>query len=211
MPNFSARLRDFRTVQTHGEVQFPKIVPSQAHPRSRLRRHPSRAPEALEASERALSLLQRAHPPDHPDIAHALLRAASGLRLLGNLGCALETNEQAVEILRRALQPGHPDVLKAVMEQAEIRSEMGMHEDALALCEMVIREFQRVLPDGSLVTTSMMNRAAEICFAMGNYISALSYFEQVLRISRCVLPPDHPHVSRALFNTGKCHAALGRS
>jgi TolA-binding protein len=76
---------------------------------------------------------------------------------------------------------------------------------------MVIREFQRVLPDGSLVTTSMMNRAAEICFAMGNYISALSYFEQVLQISRCVLPPDHPHVSRALFNTGKCHAALGQS
>jgi tetratricopeptide (TPR) repeat protein len=81
--------------------------------------------DARKAFERALSIVEMVHGPDHPDVAIQLNNLAGVLRDQGDYAGARERFERALAIGERTLGPDHPDVAIRLSNLALVFEEGG--------------------------------------------------------------------------------------
>ncbi|CAF4302846.1 unnamed protein product, partial [Rotaria sordida] len=66
--------------------------------------------KALEFHEKVLKILEKALPPNHPDLAQSYNNIGAVCYNMGNYSKALEFYEKALKIFEKALPPNHPDL-----------------------------------------------------------------------------------------------------
>lgn len=88
---------------------------------------------ALRFSEQAVALKRKVLPPDHPDVANALVMEAEELHRRGDDARALEVVVEAESVLMRAYGPRSAHVAQAMSNRGEYLLALGRPAEALPL------------------------------------------------------------------------------
>jgi tetratricopeptide (TPR) repeat protein len=98
----------------------------------------ARLAETRPLAERALTITEAAHGPDHPDVATDLNNLALILQDLGQPGEARTLAERALTITEAAYGPDHPDVAIRLTNLATILQDLGQLAEARPLAERAL-------------------------------------------------------------------------
>jgi tetratricopeptide (TPR) repeat protein len=160
--------------------------------------------------EQALSLLERALGPEHPDLAPCFNNLANVLYAKQDFEGAKQQYGRALALRERALGPEHPDVGKSVNNLANVHATNQEFEAARALYDRARNIFEQALgPDHPDVATSL-NNLAYVDKALGAYDRAEQQYQRVLTILEHKLDPDHPDIAVGLTNLALVEVELAR-
>jgi tetratricopeptide (TPR) repeat protein len=161
--------------------------------------------------ERALSILEAAYGPDHPEVARTLDRLGIVHAHLEELPKARDCQERALAILEAAYGPDHPEVARTLDNLGNIYHRLGdlakardYEERALAILEATYG------PDHPEVAIALGNLGSTLD-AFGQVAEARAHHERALAIYEAAYGPDHPEVARSLYNLGFVLLELGES
>jgi tetratricopeptide (TPR) repeat protein len=157
---------------------------------------------ALAHFERAVTLLERAHGPDHPGVTSALDNVGMAALASGDVGRALIHHRRGLEIHRRVLGPDHPAVARSLHNLANAEAARGDHavaeghlREALALREPLLgREHADV--------AATLTDLGRVVRAQGRLAEALELDRRALAAGEKAFGADHPTFAQQLINTG---------
>ena len=160
---------------------------------------------------RALTIVEKALGPDHPDVARALNNLAVLYMELGRHAEAEPLLTRALAVRERELGSDHRSVALtlhnlglASMELARYAQAESLHARALAIRRKIFA------PDHSEVVWSTI--ALGVLYRKeGRYAEAESLLASVLAIREESLGPDHPDVAMSLMHVAEVLADSGRS
>jgi hypothetical protein len=168
-------------------------------------------PAARARMERAIEILEKALPPDHPTLATSYSNLALILKDLGDLPAARARMERAIEIFEKALPPGHTHLATCYSNLAMILKDLGELPAARARMERAIGiEEKAFAPDHPTLATSYHN-LADIAFDEGKPRAALALEERALAIWRKHFDDQHPHVKLSERCLAKYRKAADRA
>jgi CHAT domain-containing protein/Tfp pilus assembly protein PilF len=165
--------------------------------------------EAIQFSERALTLAEQTLRLDHPDIASYLRLLAIPVAAQGDLARARTLRERALAIGERALGSDHLLLAVQLNDLGTSLSAEGEYTRASALYERASKIYERALgPDNSGVATEVYNLAL-VNRNLGDFSAARRQFKRAISTWERVLGPDHPSVARALTEYGRMLSGQG--
>jgi hypothetical protein len=136
--------------------------------------------------EQVLASRKRVLPPDHPDIARAMVKVAGFHFYLGRHATTLQMREQVPAFLRRVLPAEHPDIARSIGNLSAIYRDVGRHAEAVEKGEQALSFLQRVFSDDHPEVAKTMGNLA-ICYRDRGWLSeALEMGEKALGIRRGV-------------------------
>jgi tetratricopeptide (TPR) repeat protein len=169
-----------------------------------------RPADAKPLQERALTLSEAAHGPDHRDVSPALVHLALTLRYLGQPGAARPLQERALAIDEAAYGPDHPTVAIDLSNLALTLQDLGQPEAARPLLERALAITEAVHgPDHPAVATRLNNLALTLRY-LEQPEAARPLQERALAIDEAVHGPDHPAVATCLSNLAQILHVLGQ-
>jgi class 3 adenylate cyclase/tetratricopeptide (TPR) repeat protein len=160
--------------------------------------------------ERALGVGERAHGPDHPDVARSLDNLAIAHSKQGRYADAQALIERALAIYERALGPDHLDVARRLNNIANVLYEQGRYAEAQPLHERALAIRERALGDAHPDVAVSLNNLGIVESCQGRYAQAQILYERALAIWERALGPDHPNLAQSLDNLGEAHAKQSR-
>jgi tetratricopeptide (TPR) repeat protein len=89
--------------------------------------------EAVSFYKRALTILEKALGPEHPDVATSLNNLAGLCRILGNYTEAERHYQRALTVWEKALGPEHPNVAQCLENYAVVLRKMHREAEAVVL------------------------------------------------------------------------------
>lgn len=163
---------------------------------------------ALEAQKKVIEVLQKAYPPDHPDLATAYSNLALIYQEIGDLPEALLAIEKAIAIGQRALPSDHPDLALTYFNMGTILFCMNHLDSAIEFKEKAWDIWRMKLslshPHLAILKADLgdsFSRKGHESYRLGDVKGAHSAFTKAASYT-----PDVASIHHAL---GVCHYRLG--
>jgi len=159
---------------------------------------------ATQFEERALSMLQLALGPDHPDIAASLINLAMlhfGSDTVGR-AAALNLLARALEIREHVFGADHPGVAEILGNMALIYEARENYVDALPLYQHAFHisyHAHALNPYDPRIARSL-NGMARLFTRSGMPGEALRSLQGAIKVQERALSPDHPDLAQTLHN-----------
>ena len=97
---------------------------------------------------KAMAILERVLPPDHPDFATSLNNLAATYSALGDFRKALEYHLKSLSIFEKVLPSDHPHLATAYNNVGYTYGELGQYPQALDYIKKSLSIFEKSLPKG---------------------------------------------------------------
>ncbi len=170
----------------------------------------ARYDDALDHYRRALSLLEAALGPDHPEVARTLASMAQALGKQGKLDEAIATYRRALLIQEAAYGPVHPDVADTASALSHFLEQQGKYPEALALARraLSIQEGAHA-PDHPDIAAALIN-VGNVLDSLGDADGAIADYARALSIRERSFGPENGLVADVLNNMGEVMSARGK-
>ncbi len=165
--------------------------------------------EAIEFYEKALEILQKILPPNHPLLGTSYNNISTVYENMGEYLKALSYYEKDLEILQKTLPANHPDLATSYNNIGVVYDNMGEHSKALSYYEKALEIRQNTLPPNHPSLATSYNNIGAVNDSMGKYSKALSYYEKALEIRQNTLPANHPSLATSYNNIGFVYKNMG--
>jgi class 3 adenylate cyclase/tetratricopeptide (TPR) repeat protein len=162
---------------------------------------------AEQLSKRALAIFERAHGPDHPDVARSLSRLGNVYWTQGRYAVAQSVHARALAIGEQALGPNHPDIAWSLTGLGLLCADPAEAEP-LYRRALAIRE-EALGPDDPAVAMSL-NNIANLYEDRGRYSEAETLYTRALAIWEKAHGLEHPTVAFSLTNLAILYQDQGR-
>lgn len=137
-------------------------------------------PEALDASTRAMDLIDRAAGERSIAYAHALVDRAMVFGGMGRYAEALADYEHFVSIATDLLGPDHPDTIEGFFGRAEALDALGRYQEALDDASVALRGMERSHGPDADVVAQVRGLIAHLTCRLGRCAEALPVIERAL-------------------------------
>ncbi len=165
--------------------------------------------QARAVLERAITLCEAAHGPDHPNVAACVNDLGRVLQVLGDLGDAKACCERALRIGEAALGPDHPTVASYVNNLGRVLLDMGDLAGARASFERALRIDEAVFGRDHPTVPICANNLGRVLHGLGDLAGAEACYGRALRIGEAVFGPEHPNVAIYVNNLGRVLQDMG--
>ena len=165
--------------------------------------------QALSYYDKALEILQKALPPNHPSLATSYNNIAGVYDNMGEYSKALSYYDKALEIRQKALPPNHPDLASSYNNIGLVYDNMGEYSKALSYYDKALEILQKALPPNHPDLATSYNNIAGVYYNMGEYSKALSYYDKALEIRQKALPTNHPDLATSYNNIAGVYYNMG--
>jgi tetratricopeptide (TPR) repeat protein len=156
-----------------------------------------RLAEARAAFEEALSLRERALPPEHPVIGSSWKDLGALTLREGNLPEAIRILRRALVMREQALGPQHPDVATVLTDLGRALMRSGQEGEAATHLQRALDVRTRTLgPEHPDVATTLAV-IAELDVKTGHPDRAVEELARAIEIRRAALGPEHPNTLEA--------------
>lgn len=166
-------------------------------------------PTALEWSELALKLAERALGPNHPDTLTPVNNLGIIRHALGDFDGAEALYHRALETRVRVLGPDHPDTLTSVNNMGFLLRARGEFEVAARFYIHALEARKRVLGPDHPDTLASTSNLGSLLFARGDFEGAERLQRQALGRREQMLGTDHPDTFTSVNNLGAILRARG--
>ncbi|MEM7722792.1 MAG: tetratricopeptide repeat protein, partial [Pseudomonadota bacterium] len=163
-------------------------------------RQAGRYPQAQRVREQELSIGQRLHGEEHPDVATSMNNLARVMQDQGELQRARELHEKTLELRRRLLGEEHPDVATSMSDLARVMHEQGELQRARELHEKTLELRRRLHGEEHPAVATSMSDLARVMHEQGEYQGARELHEKTLELYRQLLGEEHPYVTTSMNN-----------
>ena len=163
-----------------------------------------------ELQKRALTILQTALGPSHPEVATSLDELAILCYRQARHKEAEPLQMRALAIREDALGPEHPDVASSLNDIAIVYLEQGRYDEAEPLHKRALAIREKAFGPGDAKVASALNNLAIVYCEQGKYTEGEPLLARSLRIREEALGPNHPHVATSLNNLGNLYESQGR-
>jgi tetratricopeptide (TPR) repeat protein len=167
--------------------------------------------KAIEYYEKALEILQKTLPSNHPNWATSYNNIGILYKNMGENSKALSFYEKSLEIQQKTLPPNHPDLAASYGNIGEMYNDMGEYSKALSLCEKTLEIEQKALPPNHPSLAISYGNIGGVYKNMGEYSKALSFYEKTLQIQKKTLPPNHLSLATSYNNIGLVYYNMGEN
>ncbi|HEX3787171.1 MAG TPA: tetratricopeptide repeat protein [Pseudonocardiaceae bacterium] len=169
--------------------------------------HPT---DARPLYERALSIDETAHGPNHPAVATDLTSLAGVLRDLGRAAEAKPLYERALAIDETAHGRTHPTVASDLNNLANALRDLGDAAEAKQLYERALHITEACYGEHHPIVATGLNNLAGALLELDQPIKAERLYERAVRIAETSYGPDHPAVAAKLNNLAHALRGQGR-
>ena len=152
-------------------------------------------PEAVSFYERALEILKKTLPANHPSLATSYNNIGLVYYSMGEYSKALSFYERALEIKEKTLPANHPSLATSYNNIGTVYKNMGEYSKALSFYERALEIKEKTLPANHPSLATSYNNIGGVYYSMGEYAKALSFYERALEILKKSLPDNHAHLS----------------
>jgi tetratricopeptide (TPR) repeat protein len=172
--------------------------------------HRGDANAALSYAQRALTMDEKIHGPDQPEVAVDATSIAQILQAKGDLEGALNYSRRALKIDQTIYGPDRPEFVAIDANNiGTILKAKGELDGALSHTQQAMKIDERVYgPDHPQVAIDA-NNIGTILKAQGKLDGALSHIQQAMKIDERIYGPDHPQVAIDANNIGQILEAKG--
>lgn len=151
-------------------------------------RDAGRRAEARVLIDRAIGVLERELPPEHPDLV-AALKVDALLHLRDrSYWAAIRSAERAVDLGRRIWDVDHPFVASAELTLAAAEIEVGQRKRAAQRYTRIVVNLERAYGDHPLVGIALSQHASALHGARDNYQQALALSRRGFDLYQRVYP-----------------------
>ena len=158
-----------------------------------------RIAEARTILDRAVDVIERALPPEHPDVVAALKVDAMIHNAEGTYHAAIGLAERAVKLGTRIWDEDHPLVASPELTIAGAELRLGEHKRALKRMPAVVKRLQRGYGEHPLVAIAM-SKQAHIELELGsNFQHAETLIRAAMAMYRKTYPPMPVFMGWILF------------
>lgn len=157
----------------------------------------------------SLPILQRLHPPDHPDLAASCNNIALMFNHMGDYANALTWFEKALQIRQKVLSPTDLNLATSQSNIGMMYYQQGDYSKALSFYEKAIDVSQRSLPVDHPDVVIIYANVACAHRALGAYRQSIQWHEKAIAARQKVLPPNHPYFAFSYHNIASCYEAMG--
>jgi tetratricopeptide (TPR) repeat protein len=154
--------------------------------------------KAISIAERALAILERRFPPDHPGVATGLYDLAFLHRDQGNYAKAEPLLVRALAIYEKALRSDNPVVVQCLTVLANLYRAHGKHEKSAPLLARVLASRDKILGPDRPDVVKELNELALTYRAIGDNTKAEPLLVRALASLEKTVGPDHPDVVEEL-------------
>ncbi len=159
--------------------------------------------------ERALSIEEAAHGPDHPKVAKHANNLGRVMTDLGKQEQARNLFLRALAIDEAAMGPDHPQVARRLNNVGTTLTGMGKWDEAESFLARALRIDEAAFgPDHPNVAMRLINLGV-LNLRKGELLRARDRFERGLRIDEAAFGSRHPRVARTIGNLGAVFNGLG--
>ena len=159
--------------------------------------------EAIPLAQRLLADMEKAHGPDHRDVAVALNNLAL---LYGNQGRDAEAEplyQRALSVMEKAFGPNSAEVGANLSNLAALYQRQQRHAEAEPLFKRSLANRERKLGGSHPDVAQSLNNLATHYQKQQRYAEAEPLFRRALAIYEKALGPEHPAVATVLNNLGQ--------
>jgi len=165
--------------------------------------------EAATAGERALAMMEKLLPPDHPDIGTALSNLSAVLWAQGAFERAESLARRALAIREKALGPEHREVANSLNNLGQLYESMGAYGRAEPLFRRALAIREKVLGPRHPEVGNTLNNLAALYVSTGDYARAEPLQKRALEIYEAAYGPNHARVATALNNLALVYKKMG--
>jgi tetratricopeptide (TPR) repeat protein len=165
--------------------------------------------EAITFYEKALEILKKTLPLNHPNLASSYNNIGVVYKNMGEYSKALSSNEKALEIRQQSLPPNHLNLASSYNNIGLVYNNMGEYSKALSSYEKALEIRQQSLLLNHPNLASSYNNIGGVYDNMGEYSKALSSYEKALEIQQQSLPSNHPDLAAPYNNIGILYEKMG--
>jgi len=158
--------------------------------------------------ERALTITEAAHGPEHPDVATSLGNLALALRDLGEPAAARPLLERALTITEAANGPEHPVVATSLNNLAAVLLDLGEPAAARPLADRALAITEAANGPEHPAVATRLNNLALVLGDLGEPAAARP-LDRALAITEAAYGPQHPAVAASLNNLAAVLRDLG--
>ena len=163
----------------------------------------------LEFCQKALAILEKVLPSDHPDLATSYNNVGLAWGNLGNWNKALEFLQKALAIRKKVLPPDHPDLATSYNHVGLAWGELGDWNKALEFLQTALAIRKKVLPPDHPDLAISYDSVGSAWGELGDHHKELEWYQKALDIREKVLPSDHPDLASSYNNIGAAWGELG--
>jgi eukaryotic-like serine/threonine-protein kinase len=165
--------------------------------------------EAKDADERAIAILEKSVPPEHPDRTAALNNLGVLLHDMGDDVRAKEIHERILALRERVLGADHPLVANSLNSLGIVLVALGDYARAEEAYRRALAIREKALGPRHAGVAMAMNNLADLFHDTGRYDEAKALHERALSIRQSVLEAGHPDIAQSLMNLGNVLYELG--
>ncbi|CAF3872443.1 unnamed protein product [Adineta steineri] len=161
--------------------------------------------QAIQYYRKALEILEKTHPVNHPLLATSYNNVGSGYGSIGEHSKALSFYEKALGIQEKTLPENHPSLVTSYRNIGGVNNIMGEYSKALSFYEKALGIQEKTLPANHPDLATSYSHIGSVYSNMGEYLKALSYFEKAVGIDEKTLPENHPSLATSYNNIIHIH------
>jgi CHAT domain-containing protein/Tfp pilus assembly protein PilF len=166
--------------------------------------------DAVPLAERALSIMEKARGPEHPDTAMSLHYLALLYETTGRYAEAEPLYKRSLEIKKKALGPEHFSVAVGLNNLALLYETTGRYAEAEPLYKSSLAIKKKVLGPEHLSVAVSLSNLAGLYKTTGRYAEAEPLYRSSLAISEKTLGPEHLNITTSLNNLAVLYKTTGR-
>ncbi|HEU0036858.1 MAG TPA: serine/threonine-protein kinase [Kofleriaceae bacterium] len=138
--------------------------------------------EAEPAIMEAVTAIEQAYGPDHPDLGEVVAISSQILRALGKTDQAYAASVRALNILDNALGPQHPTVAGAQLTVAQMLIDLKRFPEARERLKIADEVFAKVFGENHPVRAAVAGNLAHVEHDLGNWDAALDAYRHALAV-----------------------------
>jgi tetratricopeptide (TPR) repeat protein len=159
--------------------------------------------------QRALELLQRVLPADHPQLASTMNNLGATLVELGELEQGKAALERALASWQRSLGPNHPDVALSLATLGRVFAQSGDLDRAQDYLERSLRIIEATYGRDHVEVSMSLDNLANVLTLKQDFTRARAHLQRSLAITQAALGPDHLDVAASLSSLGTLEVQAG--
>lgn len=150
----------------------------------------------------AITILEGAYGPDHPEVARALTDLAESLFAQHKVDPARRLLERSLNIQERSLRSNDPRLARTCCNLAAVYVARGRFTDAIRLYERDIQQREGAQRTDKSALATSLNNLAEALRSVGRYDEAEQRLNLALTLREQTVGQEHPQTAQILGNLG---------
>lgn len=166
--------------------------------------------EAIAHTKQAISLIEKALGPDHPDIATSLNNLAALYAALGRYHEAELHHKRSLAILEKVFGPDDPFTATGISNLASVYAEQNRYAEAIPMHERALAIREKALGPLHPDVAQSLEHLASLYTSLGDYARAESIHQRALAINEKAYGPDHPNLAVGLNGLARLYRSQGQ-